>query len=137
MALFRNAKESNDFSNPTSDPQPIQIKSHSRNAAGSAIVIVFAILIVVFSIPAGNLSLFFAALCLAVLAYVLSASLQRAEDCKTLLYDIRDILNLQTARLDAISRAVQPGSSPETAQTLQKLCDIAEESRDILSTLHK
>lgn len=135
MALFRKAKEYN--SSPKPDPQPVEIKRDSEKAEGSTALWVVAVIVFVASLFTLNVFIIVGAFFASLVLVIFAGSLQRAEDCKTLLYDIRDILNLQTARLDAISRAVQPGSSPETAQTLQKLCDIAEESRDILSTLHK
>lgn len=143
MALFRKAKESND--SPKPDPQPVEIRSEPGKAEGTTTLIVIGVVLILCSLFTKNPVLIVASIVLLFLFSVVASALQRSEEMYTVLWDIRELLNLQTVKLNSLSRAIQFDGdaakaatlAPEAAENLRQLRDIAEESRDILSTLHK
>lgn len=135
----------NQIQTTTTQKHPLEVKTEPKKAEGTVALMVIGVLLLVASIFTLNPVLIAGAFIALIMLAIASSCIQRAENMEVYLHDVREALNLQTIRLEAISRALVPGSdaaqaaklAPETAQTLQKLCDIAEEARDLLSHMNK
>lgn len=122
---------------PTTEQlHPLERKTTPGKTEGTTTLIVIAVLLLVASILTLNPLAIGASIINLFLMAIVCSCLDRSNSMETCLTDIRDALNLQTIRLEIISRQMLDGGDVRRAAAqIGELKDIAEETRDMISYL--
>lgn len=113
---------------------PLERKTTPGKAEGTTTLIVIAVILLIGSFLLMNPLAIVASLINLFLTAIVCSCLERSNNMEACLIDIRDALNLQTIRLEIISRQMMDGSDVrKAAAQIGELKDIAEETRDMIS----